>query len=107
MTPHPVSTPDHDHEPMDAAPPPASPDEVAALLGLLRATVATVLTYRKDFRMRITAKQRERAAGVLVRVAMTSDGTIETWLEPPVDGMRQGVPYLGPLHPSRNQEPTP
>lgn len=78
---------------------PATPDESAFLLALLRATLATILTTRKDFRLRITERQREKAFGVVVRVAMTTDGAIEAWLEPPVDGMRHGVPYLGPNHP--------
>lgn len=77
-------------------PVPANPEETAALLAMLRAIVATTLTYRKGYRLRITERQRERAYGVLVRVVLDADGTIEAWLEPERTDMRHGVPYLGP-----------
>jgi hypothetical protein len=90
-----------------ALPEPATPEEVAQLLAILRAIVATTLTYRKDFSLRLTERQRQRAYGIGVRVAMTTDGVVHAWLEPVRPNMRHGVPYLGPNHPRRAAAPEP
>jgi hypothetical protein len=83
---------------------PARPDEVADALQIMRAALAGLAAGRKDYRLKVTKRQRERAVGALVRVALTTDGNIEVWLEAPTEAMRTGVVYLGPNHP-RAEEP--
>lgn len=75
---------------------PATPEEAADSFSIMRALLATLLVNRPTRRIKVTLKQRWNAYGVLMRLALLRDGSIEAWLEEPDGDRRTGVVYVDP-----------
>jgi hypothetical protein len=73
---------------------PADQVEASIALGVVRAAFYTLVSERKNRRLRITLARREKAGRGMLRVTLRGDGCIDAWIEESPGNLKPGVVYL-------------